>query len=583
MSDWDTSCVDWADRLLAGKSLVPDLPLFQSEVDRATRMFNRLRLPDLVGQPTRGEVCGPYIYPIVGAIFGSLDPETYRRYIKEFFLMIPKGNDKTGSAATIAMLWTLMNKKPEAELVIIAPSKKIADRGFEYAAGIIRADKALEGAFYPPNSHNRLIERRLTGASISVVAADTSAATGGKQTVTLIDETHELSHNSKASALMTEIRGAYGKSADGFLMQITTQSKTPPSGMFKAELDKARAVRDGKLKLPILPILYELPAKIQKDGGWKDRKYWPVVNPNYGRSVQPDYLEGQMVASESEGDAAMALFASQHFNVEIGVGQGIDGWAGAIYWPGAVHPDLSRDAIASANPGAAAADIPWLQLQALIARCEVLTLGVDGGGLDDLLGITVIGREIETGRWLWWSHAVAAPIAVQRHKANIPHYSDFERDGDLTIADLPDDMEILDRVIGTAEASGKLATVSVDPSCVDDIEEVCARHDITEENKRFVGERQGIGLMKAIKTSERKLAAGTMLHCGQPLMNWCAGNAKVRLTSAAMLIERSVAGKDKIDPLVAGFDAVMGMTANPEISVGSVYMTSERPDGFLFV
>ena len=575
MTTWDTALPGWESRLLAGDSLVPDLPLFEGEVERATRMFNRLKLYDLPGQPTRGEKCGPYIYPIVAAIFGSLDPDSYERHIKEFFLMVPKGNDKTGSAATIATLWSLMNKKPEAELVIIAPSKNIADRGFEYAAGIIRADSSLTDAFYKPNYHNRLIERRATGASISVVAADTSAATGGKQTVTLIDETHELSRNSKASALMTEIRGAYGKSSDAFMMQITTQSKDPPSGMFKAELDKARAVRDGKLKLPLLPILYELPARLQKDGGWKDRKYWPVVNPNYGRSVQPSYLETQMIASEAEGDAAMALFASQHFNVEIGVGQGIDGWAGAIYWPAAVHPELSREAIASANPEAAQADIPWLQLAALIARCEVLTAGVDGGGLDDLLGITVIGREIKTGRWLWWSHAVAAPIAVQRHKANIPHYNDFERDGDLTIADLPDDMEVLDRVIGIADASGKLATVSVDPSCVDDIEEVCARHEITEENGRFVGERQGIGLMKAIKTSERKLAAGTMLHCGQPLMNWCAGNAKVRLTSAAMLIERSVAGKDKIDPLVAGFDAVMGMTADPEASGRSFWDADE--------
>jgi phage terminase large subunit-like protein len=563
---WDTSCVDWSERLLSGRTLVPDLPLFESEVERATRMFNRLRLPDLYGQPTRGDVCGPYIYPIVAAIFGSLDPVTYERFIKEFFLMIPKGNDKTGSAATIALLWTLMNMKPEAELVLIAPSKNIADRGFEYAAGIIRADSALEGAFYPPSSHTRRIERRLIGSSISVVAADTSAATGGKQTVTIIDETHELSNNSKASAIMLELRGAYAKSSDGFMVQITTQSKTPPSGMFAAELEKARGVRDGKLKLPILPILYELPRHLQKDGGWKDRKYWPVVNPMWGLSVKPENLENQMIAAQSEGDAAMALFASQHLNVEIGVGQGIDGWAGALYWTKAAHPELSREAILAANPETKPADIPWLQLAALIERCEILTMGVDGGGLDDLLGVAVIGREKETGIWLWWSHAIAAPIAINRHKANIPLYNDFERDGDLTIADLPEDMNVLDRIIGIVEESGMLATISVDPSCVDDIAEICAAHDINEENGRFVGERQGTGLMKAIKTTERKLAAGRMFHCGQPIMTWCAGNAKVRLTSAAMLIERSVSGKDKIDPLVAGFDAIMGMTASPEAS-----------------
>lgn len=569
-----TACPDWEERLLSGRTLVPDLPLFETEVERSRRMFDRLRLPDLMGQPTRGQVCGPYIYPIVAAIFGSLNPDTYERFLKEFFLMVPKGNDKTGSAATIAFLWTLMNKKPEAELVLIAPSKTIADRGFEYAAGIIRADPDLEKAFYPPSSHTRTIERRLIGSSISVVAADTSAATGGKQTVTIVDETHELSNNSKASDLMVELRGAYAKSNDGFMLQITTQSKKPPSGMFKAELEKARAVRDGTLSLPILPILYELPPRLQKDGGWKDRKYWPVVNPMWGLSVKPENLENQMAAAQSAGDAEMALFASQHLNVQIGVGQGIDGWAGALYWLKSVHPELSREAILEANPGTEPAQVPWLQLQALIDRCEVLTMGIDGGGLDDLLGITVIGREKDKPKdkanWFWWSHAVAAPIAIERHKANIPHYNDFERDGDLTIADLPADMLVLDRILSTLEESGKLATVSVDPSCVDDIKEACALHGITEENERFIGERQGTGLMKAIKTTERKLAAKRMFHCGQPLMTWCAGNAKVRLTSAAMLIERSVSGADKIDPLVAGFDAIMGMTADPSTS-RSVY------------
>jgi phage terminase large subunit-like protein len=486
-------------------------------------------------------------------------PRMAKRIIRQFEHM-------SASAATIAVLWALMNKKPNAELVIIAPSKTIADRGFEYAAGIIKADEQLSKVFKPPNVHQRVIERHLIGSSISVVAADTGAATGGKQTVTIVDETHELSRNSKASALMTEIRGAYAKSRDGFLLQITTQSKTEPSGMFKAELDRARGVRDGKLKLPILPILYEIPRHLQKDGGWKDRTLWPAVNPNWGRSVDPAYLEAQLISAESEGDAALALFASQHFNVEVGVGLGIDGWAGALFWAQAVHPELSRDAIGAEQPDVAEKDITWIQLQRLMDRCEVLTMGLDGGGLDDLLGVAVIGREKGTGIWLWWSHAVAAPIALKRHKANIPVYEDFKREGDLTVADLPEDMQVLDRIIGMVDASGKLATISVDPYGVDDLKDVCALHGITEESGRFVGERQGIGLMKAIKTAERKLAAGLLRHCGGAMMNWCAGNAKVRLTSTAMMIERSVAGKDKIDPLMAGFDAIMGMTADPQIA-----------------
>src|SRR3546814_12523919 len=73
---------------------------------------------------------------------------------------------------------------------------------------------------------------------------------------------------------------------DGFLLQITTQSKKPPAGVFKSELHTARDVRDGKLRLPLLPVLYELPPALAQDGGWKDPKYWGLVNPNLGSSVE---------------------------------------------------------------------------------------------------------------------------------------------------------------------------------------------------------------------------------------------------------------------------------------------------------
>lgn len=561
---WDTSCPDWEDRILNGRSLVPDLPLIQSQVETSARIFRRLRLPNVAGQPRRGDVCAEFLYPIVAAVFGSYDPVQNVRYINEFFMMIPKGNDKTGTAAAIGLVWALMNRRVGAEAVIIAPSKTIADRGFSDASGAIKADPELEKVFYPPSVHQRKITHRMSEASISVIAADTTAATGGRQALTIVDETHELSLNSQASAIMTELRGAIGKSPDNLMMQITTQSKKPPSGMFRAELEMARDVRDGKIRLPLLPILYELPKRLTADGGWKKRAFWHLVNPNIGYSLQMSFIETQFLAAERKDLAAQALFASQHLNVEIGVGLSTDGWVGALYWLGAEDPELSRGAIRKAYPDAGEDELSFLQLQELCDRCEVLTMGVDGGGLDDLLGVAVVGREYGTGRWLLWGRAMAAPIALERNKANLPDYEQFQMEGDLIVSDLPADMDDLDLLIEFLDGTGKLATVSVDPACVDDIAEVCAKHDITEENGRFVGERQGIGLMKAIKTVERKLFAKKLLHCGQALMRWCAGNARVRLTSAAMLIEREASGKAKIDPLMAAFNAIMGMTANPE-------------------
>jgi phage terminase large subunit-like protein len=206
---------------------------------------------------------------------------------------------------------------------------------------------------------------------MEIKAADTDAITGSKQTYTLIYETHEFAAKSRAAAVFVEIRGALAARLDGFLVQTTTQSKVPPAGVFKAELELARDVRDGKVALPILPILYELPKRLSRDGGWKTNAYWRLVNPHLGRSVDEAFLADQVTTAEREGPAKLALIASQHFNVEIGTGQRVDGWAGAEHWDKAADPSIT--------------------FEKLLELCDTIVIGIDGGALDDLFGPSVVG------------------------------------------------------------------------------------------------------------------------------------------------------------------------------------------------
>ena len=53
------------------------------------------------------------------------------------------------------------------------------------------------------------------------------------------------------------------------------------------------------------------------------------------------------------------------------------------------------------------------------------------------------------------------------------------------------------------------------------------------------------------------------LHAGTGLMNWCVGNAKVKVVGNAIVVTKQVSGKAKIDPLMATFNAVALMQNNP--------------------
>lgn len=547
------------------RSLIPDLPLFQTQAEKGLRVFKRLKVPDLAGNPTLGEACGAWYLPLVMALCGSLDPETQQRMIQEYFLLVPKGNSKTSYGGALMLTALLVNARPEAEFHLIAPTIQIANYAFKQAIGTIALDAELQKIFQIQR-HIRTITHRTTGSTLQIKAADTDVITGGKQVGTMIDETHVFAKKNNAADIFLEIRGALGKRPDGFLIQTTTQSKEPPVGVFATELHQARDVRDGKLRLhpALLPILYELPRSIAADNGWRDRKYWPIVNPNFGLSVNEDFLANQLTKADREGPAALSLLASQHFNVEIGIGLKTDGWAGGEFW-------LKR------------AD-KSLTIEALIERCEVIVVGVDGGGLDDLFGLAVLGREKGTKRWLLWSHAWAHRIVLERRKSIAAQLLDFEKADELTIVDAKEDEMLGDMtgivaIIEQINDASLLACVVLDSEgpygeLVDELDAI----GVTEESGQIKGVKQGIFLMNAIKTAERKLANGSLIHNGTGLMTWCVSNLKIEAMATAIRATKQNAGDKKIDPVMALFDAVSFMQTNPEVVGLSVYERMAREE-----
>ena len=66
--------------------------------------------------------------------------------------------------------------------------------------------------------------------------------------------------------------------------------------------------------------------------------------------------------------------------------------------------------------------------------------------------------------------------------------------------------------------------------------------------------------------AERKLAGGEIGHAGSALMAWCVSNARIEDKGNAILVTKAASGKAKIDPLMAGFNAVSLMALNPKAS-----------------
>jgi phage terminase large subunit-like protein len=241
--------------------------------------------------------------------------------------------------------------------------------------------------------------------------------TGVKPTGVLLDQLHEIAKNPAAERLIGQLRGGLLPNPEGFLMFITTQSDEPPRGAFRSELMVARAIRDGRSQGAMLPILYEFPEEIVNDRSnppaWQDPKNWWMVTPNRDRSVSIPRLEEDWEKAKLKGQGEIVRWASQHLNIEIGLALRSDRWVGVDFWEQAADDTLTLDA--------------------LLERSEVVVMGIDGGGLDDLLGLALLGREKGTRRWLLWSKAWANPSVLDRRKSEASLLRDFEAAGELVI------------------------------------------------------------------------------------------------------------------------------------------------------
>lgn len=538
---WNTSCLDWAERIKDGRSIIPP-PIFPAQASQALAIFKQLKIVDAPGSPTFGESCAEWVFDLVASIFGAYDPDSGRRLITEWFICLPKKNSKSTIAAGVMMTALILNWRQSAEFTILAPTIEIAGNAFAPARDMVVKDDDLD-ALMQVQAHVKTITNRESGAALKVVAADSNTVGGKKSVGTFVDELWLFGKQSNAENMLREALGGLASRPEGFVIYATTQSDDPPAGVFKQKLQYARDVRDGKIIDPcFVPVIFEHPPEMVANKEHLKVENLAMVNPNLNYSVDRQFLEREFKKAQEGGEESFRGFLAKHGNVEIGLNLRSDRWPGADFWE-----QQGRKGIT---------------LEGIIDSCDVVDVGIDGGGLDDLLGFAVIGRDAKTREWLAWCKAYAHPSVLERRKQEAARFNDFSNDGDLVLVKrIGDDVQDIAEICAQIEASGKLDKIGVDPAGVGGIVDGITQAGVPQD--KIIGVSQGWRLGGSIKTAERKLAEGGLLHNGSAMMAWCVGNAKVEPRGNSILITKQASGNAKIDPLMALFNAVSLMALNP--------------------
>ena len=335
------------------------------------------------------------------------------------------------------------NWRDSAEFLILAPTVEIANNSFYPARDMIKADEELSDLFLV-QEHYRQITHRNTGATLKVVAAANETVGGKKATGILIDEAWLFGKMANAENMLREACGGLASRPEGFVIWLTTQSDEAPAGIFKQKLDYARGVRDGRIDdNTFLPVLYEYPESILKDKAYMDPKYWFVTNPNLGASVDEAFITREFKKAKRLAMRACRVSCRSISTWRWGLPSNLSG--GPVLTFGRMLQQVI------------------VTLETILERSDVIEIGIDGGGLDDLLGLAVLGRDAETGDWLLFDRAWCHSIALERRKSEAPKYHDFAKCGDLVIvAEIGQDIKEAGDIVRKCDASGLLDRIGVD-------------------------------------------------------------------------------------------------------------------------
>lgn len=252
------------------------------------------------GQPVE---LTPWQIFCVGSVFGWVDrtPAHYRRF-REVYIEVPRKNGKSTMLAVIGNYVFLLSNEEGAEIYCGATSERQAWEVFRPAKQMIERSPGLmnhfgvdifaKSMFYPKklNRFEPVIGKPGDGASPSCA---------------IIDEYHEHPTSELVDTMLTGM----GARREPLLVEITTAGVNT-AGPCKIQHDFVESILRGRVKKErLFGIIYG----IDKDDDWADFEVWKKANPNYGISINDEFLKEQYLTA-TQKPSQQNIIRCKHLN-----------------------------------------------------------------------------------------------------------------------------------------------------------------------------------------------------------------------------------------------------------------------------
>lgn len=475
----------------------------------------------------------PWQEQLIRDIFGIVKPDGNRQF-RTAFVEICKKVGKSELAAAVALYLLYADNEPSAEVYGAAADRQQASIVFDVAKQMVEMSPALMKRSKLMGATKRIVNYSNAGY-YQVLSAEVGGKHGFSVSGLVFDEIHTQPNRQLYDVLT---KGSSDARQNPLHFIITTAGNDRHSIAYELHTKAVDILEGRRVDPTFYPVVYGL----KDDEDWEDEANWYKVNPSLGYTVDIERLrDAYREAKQNPADEITFKWLRCNMWVSSTVAWIPD----AIYMRG--NEPIDMDALAGRD-------------------CYA---GLDLSSTGDITALVLIfpPRDEEEKYVLLPYFWIPEETIPRRVKANSVPYDIWEKQGYIMSTEgNVIHYDFIEKFIMDLSEKYHILEIAVD------------RWNATQMIQNLEGEGftivpfgQGFSSMSApTKEFYRLLMEGRIIHGGNPVLRWMAGNVVIDTDPAGNIKVTKAKSKEKIDGIVAAIIA-LDRCIRQEGQSGSVY------------
>lgn len=475
----------------------------------------------------------PWQEQLIRDIFGIVKPDGNRQF-RTAFVEICKKVGKSELAAAVALYLLYADNEPSAEVYGAAADRQQASIVFDVAKQMVEMSPALMKRSKLMGATKRIVNYSNAGY-YQVLSAEVGGKHGFSVSGLVFDEIHTQPNRQLYDVLT---KGSSDARQNPLHFIITTAGNDRHSIAYELHTKAVDILEGRRVDPTFYPVVYGL----KDDEDWEDEANWYKVNPSLGYTVDIERLrDAYREAKQNPADEITFKWLRCNMWVSSTVAWIPD----AIYMRG--NEPIDMDALAGRD-------------------CYA---GLDLSSTGDITALVLIfpPRDEEEKYVLLPYFWIPEETIPRRVKANSVPYDIWEKQGYIMSTEgNVIHYDFIEKFIMDLSEKYHILEIAVD------------RWNATQMIQNLEGEGftivpfgQGFCSMSApTKEFYRLLMEGRIIHGGNPVLRWMAGNVVIDTDPAGNIKVTKAKSKEKIDGIVAAIMA-LDRCIRQEGQSGSVY------------